>query len=349
MLDGNRRRAADGSLFQGMLSMMMAMRQTFLFCLATLMTLGTGGVALGKDAPNRGVEKADKPITEAAAWETLASEFGGSKAETRPSRDVIMGFSFPSEIREITVVGGQKVKAGQVMVRARDAEVVAAIQKAELLADNDLEVQGALGSQELAEFRFEQLKKGQSFSPSEFEELRIQAKAAKIQADQAKVNLLQRKHDLTQLQGQYERYRLEAPFDGTIEEVMGEVGQSVTEQSKVLRVVNTEHLWLDAYAQTPQTIDLGIRGGERAWVLMDLPGRARLVEGRVLYISPVADAVSQTRRVRVEIDNPTGLPAGTQARVRLVKPEQRWMTLGTMEPARAELEPRAEDNAEKIR
>jgi multidrug efflux pump subunit AcrA (membrane-fusion protein) len=43
-----------------------------------------------------------------------------------------------------------------------------------------------------------------------------------------------------------------------------------------------------------------------------------------VYVSPVADSVSQTRRVRVEIDNPEGWPAGTQARVRFTEPTGEW-------------------------
>jgi hypothetical protein len=50
-----------------------------------------------------------------------------------------------------------------------------------------------------------------------------------------------------------------------------------------------------------------------------------LVKGTVLYVSPVADAVSQTRRVRVEIANTENWPAGTQARVRFSEPSDPGM------------------------
>lgn len=326
---------------------MVTMRTTFWTSLVGWMALGAPALGSGVEpgtakSPESGGSTAAVVITiDARGWEELAASFGGAKAETKPSRDVVMGFGFPTEIRELTAVGGQKVKKGELLARARDAEVVAALERSRLLAGNDLEVRGAAAAQELAEFRFEQLKRGQSFSPSEFEELRIQALTAKVQHDQAKVNLQQRQYELGQLEGQYERFRLEAPFDGIVEEVLGEVGMAVTEQTKVLRMVNTDRLWLEAYAETSETLQLGIKGGEPAWVLMDLPGRARIVEGRVLYVSPVADSVSQTRRVRVEIENPGGLPAGTQARVRLTRPGPEWSAFGggglagTLEPSGA--------------
>lgn len=235
-----------------------------------------------------------------------------------------MQFTFATEVREISVVGGQRVKKGDILMRARDAEVVAAIDRQKMLADNDLEVKGTDKALELAKFKFEQLKKAGTFSPVDFEELRIGADTAVVQRDQAKVNLEDRRLQLKQLQGQFERYYLEAPFDGVIEEVMLEVGQGVTENEKALRMVNTEQLWLDPYADTSETIRLGLKENSPAWVLVDMPDSPRLVMGKVLYVSPVADSVSQTRRVRVEISNKGGWPAGTQARVRFTDPGSGW-------------------------
>lgn len=255
-----------------------------------------------------------------SAWEAVAQEFGGYRADTRPRNDVTMKFSFSTEIRELSVVGGQRVKQGEVLVRARDAEIKAAVDQQRALADNGLEVVGAEKALELAEFKFNQLKSGKVFSPTEFEQLRIESETAKVQRDQAKKNLEQQAFRLKQLEGQYERYYLEAPFDGMIEEVMVEVGKGVTEQDEVLRIVNTQKLWLDPYAKTHETLKLGIQKGSPAWVLIDLPGEARVVRGTVLYVSPVADSVSQTRRVRVEIDNAQNWPAGTQALVRFSEP-----------------------------
>jgi hypothetical protein len=102
--------------------------------------------------------------------------------------------------------------------------------------------------------------------------------------------------------------------------VLVDVGQGVNEQQKVIRIVNTDQLWLDAWAGTEETMRLSLKDGARAWVLVDVPDRPVVAEGRVIEIDPVADPVSQTRRIRVEIDNVAGWPAGTQARVRLAGP-----------------------------
>ena len=113
-------------------------------------------------------------------------------------------------------------------------------------------------------------------------------------------------------------------IDGIIEEVKVDVGQGVREAEPALRIVNTEQLWIEAYTPTPETIRAGLDKDKPAWVLVDLPDQPRLVEGRILYISPVADSVSQKRRVRVEIVNTEGWPAGTPAKVVFEKPDAKW-------------------------
>ena len=269
---------------------------------------------------------------ESSEWRDLAARFGGVETDTRPSRDVVMRFSFATEVREVLVVGGQRVKAGEVMIRARDADVRAQLEQAKLRADNELEVRAAETAVELAQFRFtnaEAAKGREAYSAAEFEERRIELKQAQIQLEQARMRLQEQRITRDQAEGVYERFRLEAPFDGIVEEVMVEVGQGANEQMPAIRVVNTDQLWLDAYPRTIETQDLNLKQGSAAWVLLSLPGGAKLAEGRVLYVSPVADSVSQRRRVRVEINNPGGHPAGTPAMVRFTPPEGEWTRLGS--------------------
>lgn len=261
-----------------------------------------------------------RPVAGSTEWESASRAFGGTAAATKPSRDSQMSFPTATEVLEIPVKGGQRVKRGELLIRARDAEIVAAIDQQRALAENNKEIEGAEAQLELAEIRFENLKKAGEFSKEEFDQRRIEAKTARVQRDQAIFNKEQQRLRLAQLEAQYERYRLVAPFDGVVDEITVDAGQGVTEQDKVLRIVNTDRLWLDPAPPTAQTLDLNIQPGSRAWVLVDLPGKPQLVEGRVIEVSAVADSVSLTRRVRVEIENPKGWPAGTQAMVRFEKP-----------------------------
>lgn len=295
--------------------------------------LAAAGLCRGAASDNQNqVAPSKQPATNPTAtpastdgeWESISASFGGSKADTKPSRDSTMQFTFSAEVREINAVGGQNVKKGFVLMRARDAELIAAIDRQRDLASNELEIQGTEQQLRNAEFKFNMIEKSGTYAPTEYEDAKNAAVVARIQRDQAKKNKRQQELTLAQAEAQLEKFRLEAPFDGVIEEVMVEIGEGVTEQTKVLRIVNTEKMWLDPYADTRETIRLGLKEGSAAWVLVDMPDAPKLVQGKVLYVSPVADSVSQTRRVRVEIDNPKGWPAGTQARVRFTEPTGEW-------------------------
>lgn len=257
-------------------------------------------------------------------WEELSARYGGAKAETKPCRDVTMAFTISSEVREVLVKGGDRVATDQLLVRARDADVVALVEGQRLQAANDNEVKAAELALELAELSFKRLQEAGEYSVSEFDQLRIQAATSKVQLEQAKVRLELEKRRLEQAEGQLERYRLKAPFEALVEEVKVDVGQGIREAEPVIRLVDVSKLWLEAYAPTRETMERGTKAGDTAWVLVDLPGKPKLVEGKILYLSPVADSVSQLRRVRVEVENIEGWPAGTPARVSFQEPVKEW-------------------------
>ncbi len=235
-----------------------------------------------------------------------------------------MSFTVPTEVREILVVGGQHVHKGDILVRGRDTEFVASLEQQRLQAKTDYEVKNAEKALELAQLKYTGLTKGGVGSEYEIEEARIQRDVSQIQLDMAKMRLEIEKIKLKQAEGLVERYRLEAQFDGTVDKVSVELGQTVSDRDAAVRVVNTERLWLDALTPVSDTIRLKLAQGQKAWVLLNLAGRPTLVEGTILYVSPVAESVSQTRMVRVELVNKEGWPAGTQSRVRFTDPGPEW-------------------------
>jgi multidrug efflux pump subunit AcrA (membrane-fusion protein) len=257
-----------------------------------------------------------------ATWNEVSDAFGGAKAATKPSRDVTMAFTFPTEVRELSVHGGERVKQGDVLVRARDADVTAALEQQRVRSGSRLSIELAEKQQELADIRYAKIMEvGESGSSQmEREERRVEKEAAALQLQQAIMSFDEEQYKLAQLEGSYERYRLEAPFDGIVEDVMIEVGQAVRETDPAVRIVNTDVLELEANATTDTTIRLQLKPGAPAWVLMDLGGRPVLAVGKVKYVSPVANSVSRTQRVNVELENPAGWPAGMQAQVVFEEP-----------------------------
>ena len=50
--------------------------------------------------------------------------FGGERAKTDPSRNAVMGFPVPTQVKEVLVKGGQRVAKGDLMIRGDVADVL---------------------------------------------------------------------------------------------------------------------------------------------------------------------------------------------------------------------------------
>lgn len=272
-----------------------------------------GGVVLDPPAPAR--------ISE------IAPGFGGEKAVTQPSRDAVMGFSFPVEVAEVLVTGGQDVKMGDLLVRARDEEVVQALELQRIAAESDLDVQRAAAAVELAQIQFDSANDARSregLSKFEFDQARNSLTTRQIELEIARIQQQQRQISVRQKRAELDRYRLVAPFDGTVDVVVRQVGQAVNDSEPVVRVVDIDPLWIDVPAPVGQTITLGLKPGSPAWVLLDVPGEPRVWPGKVVEVAAVADSASGTRRVRVELANPNRWPAGLTSWVRFTEPTGEW-------------------------
>lgn len=283
----------------------------------------TGAPALGSRTPQPAASSSSQAPSLA---ETIAS-FGGHKAFTRPWRDSVMGFSQSTRVVEIPVVGGQQVKKGDLIIRGEDEEEVARLELQKMRAESTLTVDKAKKSVELAELvykRYQEASERGGTAPTELDKARLDAEASLIDRDSAILNQDQEVVAVRLAQARLDRVRIVAPFDGTIDMISVDLGQSVNENDKVTRVVDTSVLWVDVGVPTGESIELNLTKGGRAWALMNLPGQSKVYEGTIVEVSPVADPSSNTRRVRVEIQNADKIVAGITTWVRFTKPSSEW-------------------------
>lgn len=289
-----------------------------------------GGVALGGAASAQvPVDRAgDAPsgATSAQAsledWGQRAGAFGDLEWVTRPSRDTLMSFTIPTEIASIPVKPGDRVGRGQVLVQGRDDEPRAALAVQRVRAGNDGEVRQARAALDLAQVRLKRIKEADqqgAGTPQEMDERRVGVEVALAALLGAEQRLAEERARVAQLEESVGRYRLTAPFDGVVEAVFMDEGQIVEPPAPVVRIVSVNPMWIELPVPTQRTLAEGLAAGKAAWVMLDVPG-APVVRASVLHVSPVADAAAETRRVRVEVPNPAGLPPGTRARVRFSEP-----------------------------
>lgn len=133
-------------------------------------------------------------------------------------------------------------------------------------------------------------------------EIRLESAQAELEAAQA---------DLTAIEEEINRTRIRSPIPGRVDQRIALQGDFVSIGGEVARIVNNDPL--RAIVQVPQHSIDRVEVGLQARVNIFGHG---LVEGRVTFVSSLADPATRTFRVEVKVPNPDQrLPAGTSAEV----------------------------------
>ena len=88
---------------------------------------------------------------------------------------------------------------------------------------------------------------------------------------------------------------------------------------EVMRIVQIDPLWIDASVTLSAAMSL--KKGQAVQVVFSAPN-PQTVDGRVTYVSAVADAGSGTLIARIEVPNKSRRPAGEHVRVVCSSPEE---------------------------
>jgi len=255
----------------------------------------------------------------------LASQFG-ELCVLRPSRDAVMGFQQPTKIAQILVRGGQEVASGQMLLKGDDSEEASMERMQKIRAESTVPVEGARAEMEQyeheAEMQRQALARGGS-SPPEVRRAELSATVKKYAFEGAVLNQTQEVLQYERMKVRVAKFRVEAPFDGIVDIIMGDIGQVVGENEKIIRVVNIDKLWIDVGARIADPRTLNLKEGDPAWVLLDHAGTPEVRQGKVIEVAPTADMGSRSRRVRVEVENPKGPSrtiAGGPSWVRFTEP-----------------------------
>lgn len=204
---------------------------------------------------------------------------------TAPARTVEIGAETSGRIEAVLARRGEPAAAGEPLVRlfvrdreARVAEAEAAVRRyeTEYEAQRDLESASYVSQTQIAETR------------AELEAARAALKLARLDLAATVIR---------------------APFDGTLAERFVEVGDYVGIGDPVASFIDDRTLVVEG--TVPERMVVHVRaGGQAAAKLVT----GDTVEGRIRYVSPVADEATRTFAVEAELDNSERrLPAGVTA------------------------------------
>lgn len=215
------------------------------------------------------------------------------RGDTQAERSVDIKSEARGRVIEVAVEKGSRVKAGDVIVRLAPEYRPARLQKAKaLLRQREIEYEAAA---KLAKKGFR--------AETNLAEAKAEVEAAAAEVEEAEVALA--------------NLVITAPFDGVVDDRQMEVGDFADIGDIVARIVDLDPILAVGFASQRDISQLEV--GD--------PGRIRLVsgqelEGRVRFLSAVADPETRTFRLEIEAENPgSQIPDGLIAELILPSEE----------------------------
>ncbi|RKH55527.1 efflux RND transporter periplasmic adaptor subunit [Corallococcus llansteffanensis] len=208
-------------------------------------------------------------------------------------------------VQSIAVRPGDSVKAGQVLL------VVDPRQEQASLRASKAQRASAIASREYARRtreRSAQLLKEGLISRQDYEQAVAQAQQSVAQAQSAEAQIQSQ-------QVQLGFFNVSAPFDGTVGDIPVKLGDSVTPQTALTRVDQSQALELSV--QVPVDQASRVRVGETPLEVLDDDGKP-VVRAPAFFVATTPDAATQLVEVKAAFQNTTGLRAGQLVRAQLV-------------------------------
>ncbi len=272
---------------------------------ALLAVAAAAWIASGQLGGSESLTAAQKPAVDLSAGEQVAKVRVRIQAavprvtetllrgRTEAVRSVDIKAEVHGRIIELTIERGSRVAAGDVVARLAPEDRPAKLAQARALrTQRRLEYEAA---QKLAQKGFRA-------------ETQLAGAKAELEAAEAAVTLAE--IDLSNTV-------IEAPFDGIIDERQAEMGEFIDVGDRIARIVDLDPILVVAHVNERdlQLLEVGQQGTARL-------ATGETVEGRLRYVSSVADPTTRTFRVELEVANPTAAVAdGMTAELRLPQPE----------------------------
>ncbi len=235
---------------------------------------------------------------------------------TAPNADITLSFVVPGRISDVLVQAGDTVKKDQLLVRLYDAPEKIQCEQLKMLSEDQTKILAAkaeLAQKKVDLQKVEMARAKGAASDWEFEHLKLNVRIASLALESSKIEQAQYRRRYDHALSQLAQMRLVAPLAGLVEDVAVEPGESIGTLGPVVRLVQNDPLWIDVPVPMNQAAELKV--GQDTWVRFPDTSVSEAPNSRIINIASVADAASDTLRVRIEVPNPTKRPAGERVTV----------------------------------
>jgi multidrug efflux system membrane fusion protein len=241
-----------------------------------------------------------------------AAAAGAIRAVTRPSADITLSFVQPGRIAQVPHKEGDSVKMDQVLARQDDVAEQILLAQLKAQADDLIQIQAAEASLEQKKVDLAKLEKAAASNAAtslEVEHARLDVTIAALSLALSQFEHEQACRKYQEQEIRVKNMQIKSPIDGRIEQIDIEAGECINALENAVRVVRIDPLWIDAPVplQEAGSIHPGMVARIRT---LGTETDGNITEGRVVFVGAVADAASGTLRVRIEVPNESGRPAG---------------------------------------
>lgn len=248
-----------------------------------------------KEEPARSVQAQVTAIQPVEAQATTTTPGTVVALESVKVASRLMGY-----IKDIAVVEGQSVKAGQRLFTIDPLDIEGAVSQARLGLQ---QAEDALKDAKADYERFAALYKDEVVSRQHYEKMKLNYDIATSRAAQAKAGL-------GTAQGQLKYAVVTSPINGVVTQKLAMEGDIAAPGHPVVMVENPAKLQVQT--SVTEALFKTLKLGQEVQVEVD--GLDKAVAGKVARLSPAADPMSHTYAVKLDVA-PGGLQSGAFARV----------------------------------
>lgn len=236
-----------------------------------------------------------------------------------------VGSKLLARVLEVDLKAGQKVRAGEVLVRLDDTDIQAKLRqaKAAVTAAEAVHAQAAADAK-----RYQTLVKTHAVSVQDNEK-------AQAAASSAEANLLRVREAVNEVQAMLDWATVRSPIDGTVIDKKVDAGDMVSPGQKLVGLYDPKRMQLVASVRESLTRQLQV--GQDIGVRVE--GLGKQCSGTVSEIVPEAQSASRSFQVKVTGPCPPGVYTGMFGRILipvreeqvLVIPRQAVQSVGQLE------------------
>ncbi len=227
--------------------------------------------------------------------------------------ETTIGSKLLARVVEVNLKAGQKVKAGDVLLRLDDTDLRAKLQQAKFAVTA---AEAARAQAALDENRYGELVKSHAVSQQEYDKARTALRSTDAEVQRAR-------ETVNEVQATLDWATVRSPIDGTVIDKKVDAGDMVTPGQMLVTLFDPKRMQLVASVRESLTRNLQV--GQTIGVRID--GLNKQCNGTVSEIVPEAQSSSRAFQVKVTGPCPAGIYAGMFGRILIPLEEEEVLVI----------------------